>query len=147
MLIHTFRHWKENDDKWLMFAEGAISIVLGVLLTIRPDVTLLYVALMLGFWFIYSGIVRIALAIQLRKEIEGEGWMIFGGALSVILGVVLIARPDIAISSLLGLLAFFAIIAGILLIIVAFKIKKGKKFVEEKIDSVKSAIDDIKAAN
>lgn len=146
MLIHTFRHWKDNDDKWLMLAEGVISIVLGVLLTIRPDVTLLYVALLLGFWFIYSGIVRIALAIQLRKEIEGEGWMIFGGALSVILGVILIARPDIAISSLLGLLAFFAIIAGILLIIVAFKIKKGKKFIHEKVADVKGAIDDIRSA-
>lgn len=138
MLIYTFRHWKENDDKWLMFTEAVLSIVLGILLTLRPEVTLLYVALMLGFWFIYSGVVRIGLAIQLRKEIEGEGWMIVGGVLSVILGIVLIGQPGLAISSLVGLLAFFAIIAGILLIIVALKIKKGGKFIKEKVNEVLS---------
>ena len=140
MLIYTLRHWKENDDKWLMLAEAVLSIVLGVLLTMRPDVTLLYVALMLGFWFIYSGIVRIGLAIQLRKEIEGEGWLIVGGALSVIIGMILIARPEIAIASLLGLLAFFAIIAGIFMIIVAFKIRKGKKWIEDKVENVRDAL-------
>ena len=143
-LIHTIRHWKHNDDKWLLFAEAAISIVLGFLLIRYPGVTLLYVALMLAFWFIYSGVAKIGLAIQVRKEIEGEGWLIAGGAISVILGIVLLAQPDMAIAGLVGLLAFFAIIMGILMIVISFKIRKGKKWLEEKAENVRSAVEDFR---
>jgi len=139
-LVHTFRHWKGNDDKWLMFAEAAISIVLGILLLQNPQVTLLYVSLMLAFWFIYSGIVKIGLAIQVRKEIEGEGWLIAGGAISVILGIVLLARPGMAIAGLMGLLAFFAIIMGVLLVVIAFRIRKGSKWIKERMDEAEEAI-------
>ncbi|MCA6074704.1 HdeD family acid-resistance protein [Fulvivirga sedimenti] len=145
-LIHTFRHWKDNDDKWLMFAEAAISIVLGILLIRNPSITLLYVSLMLAFWFIYSGVVKIGLAIQVRKEIKGEGWLIAGGAVSVILGIVLLARPDMAIAGLIGLLAFFAIVMGILMIVISFKIRKGSKWIENKVDHAREKIEDAREA-
>ncbi len=141
-LIQTLRHWKDNDDKWLMFAAAAISIVIGILLLRNPDITLLYVSLMLSFWFIYAGVVKIGLAIQVRKEIKGEGWLIAGGAISVILGIVLLSRPDMAIAGLLGLLAFFAIFMGILMIVIAFKIRKGSKWLEGKVDNVRDKLED-----
>ena len=143
LLIHTFRHWKGNDDKWLMFAEAAISIVLGILLLRNPSVTLLYVSLMLAFWFIYSGVVKIGLAIQVRKEIKGEGWLIAGGAISVILGIILLARPGMAIAGLMGLLAFFAIIMGILMIAIALKMRKGSKWIKEEFQQAREALENM----
>jgi uncharacterized membrane protein HdeD (DUF308 family) len=143
-LIHTIRHWKGSDDKWLLFAEAAISIVLGVLLIRNPEVTLVYVSLMLAFWFIYSGVAKVGLAIQVRKEIEGEGWLIAGGAISIILGIVLLSRPGMAISGLMGMLAFFAILMGILMLVIAFKIKKGSKWIKHQMEEAREAMESAK---
>ena len=44
-------------------------------------------------WAIVIGALEIWGAIQLRKEIEGEWWLIVSGLLSIAFGALLIARP------------------------------------------------------
>ena len=52
--------------------------------------------------------------------------MIFGGALSLILGLLLFFNPLFSAGVYVNMLAIFSIIGGIMLIILAFKIKKLK---------------------
>lgn len=139
-LIATFRSWKEEEDRWLLLASGALSLILGILLFRAPGVTLLFMALTFAFWFIFSGVARIAIAVQLRKEMKGEGWLILGGALSVIFGLVLFAMPDLSLATLLMITAFFALLAGILVLMAALKLRKGDKWLEgvqEKVAGMK----------
>ncbi|MEK6481061.1 DUF308 domain-containing protein [Catalinimonas sp. 4WD22] len=81
-IIVALRSWQEKENKWLFLAEGLISLILGLLLFITPGVILIIISFTIAFWFIFSGISRIGMAIQLRKEIEGEGWLILGGVLT-----------------------------------------------------------------
>ena len=68
----------------------------------------------------------------MRKELEGEGWMILGGALSVVFGLVLFAQPDLSLGTLMTLTGIFALIAGGFLLFVGFKLRKGDKWLEER---------------
>lgn len=131
-LIGTLRSWKESEDRWLLLAEGGLSLVLGILLFRAPGVTLLFVSLTFAFWFIFSGVARIAMGVQLRKEIKGEGWMILGGALSVIFGLILFAQPGLSLGTLTVLIGIFALVAGIALLVIGFKLRKGDKWIEEQ---------------
>lgn len=139
--IKAIGSWKEREDKWLFLAEGLIGLAFGVILFLTPGVTLLIVSLFIGFWFVFVGVSRIAKAIQLRKEIEGEGWMILGGVISVIFGLLIFARPLFGIGYLMYIIGFFALLIGILLIVVSLKIQKGKSWLKDKSESFKTAID------
>ncbi|MFI4891550.1 MAG: DUF308 domain-containing protein [Steroidobacterales bacterium] len=59
----------------------------------------------------------------MRKEIEGEWWLILAGLASVVFGVLLMARPGAGALSVLWLIASYAIVFGVLLVILAFKVR------------------------
>jgi uncharacterized membrane protein HdeD (DUF308 family) len=131
-LIGAIMSWKETEDRWFILADGILSLVLGVLLLRAPEVTLLFVSLTFAFWFIFSGLARIAMGVQLRKEIKGEGWMILGGALSMIFGLYLFSQPGLSLSTLLITAAIFSLIAGVFLLFAGFKLRKGDKWLDDK---------------
>jgi uncharacterized membrane protein HdeD (DUF308 family) len=62
-------------------------------------------------------------AIRLRKEIDGEWLLVLGGRVSVVFGVLLMVQPGLGALSLLWLIATYAIVFGILLRLLAFKVR------------------------
>jgi uncharacterized membrane protein HdeD (DUF308 family) len=70
-------------------------------------------------------------AIRLRKEIEGELWMAFGGVLSVVFGIILIAAPGAGALAMLTVIAAYAFVVGLSLILLAFKLRSfGKRLTQ-----------------
>ncbi|MEJ4088877.1 HdeD family acid-resistance protein [Galbibacter orientalis] len=143
-ILAAFASWKEREDKWLILLEGAISLFLGIILLNMPGLTLLIVGFTVAFWFIFGGISRIAMGIQVRKEIEGEGWIILGGTLSVIFGLIIASSPLLGISYIMWIIAFAALLIGIVMIIIAFKLRKGNKWLKDKVEDFKEEIDETK---
>src|SRR3546814_11813921 len=74
---------------------------------------------MLSAWAILTGLLEIAAAIRLRKEIEGEWLLGLSGALSILLGlavpVALYVTPPAPTLSVAWVLATYAVIAGVVL--------------------------------
>lgn len=136
-LISLLSHLKGNDNKWLFLAEGVISIVFGLLLFRMPGLTLLIVSFIISFWFIFVGISRIAMAIQLRKEIKGEAWLIAAGVISVIFGLIIFAEPALGIGFSMYILGFAALLVGIALLVIGFKLRKGQDWLSDKKDEIK----------
>ena len=143
-LIGVISNWKTEEDKWLLVAEGALGLLLGFLVYRKPETFVSFIAFLISFWAIFSGVARIAMAIQLRKEIEGEGWLILSGILSILFGVIVFAQPGIGIATLMMIIAIFAILVGILLILLSLKLRKSGKLIEEKAESIKAGLTDIK---
>src|SRR3546814_2416504 len=75
---------------------------------------------MLSACAILTGLLEIAAAIRLRKEIEGEWLLGLSGALSILLGlavpVALYVNPPATILSVAWVIALYAVIAGVVLI-------------------------------
>ena len=87
---------------------------------------------MLAFAAIFTGILEIIAAISDRKEIEGEGWIILGGVLSVIFGGILLSKPLTSGVILVQVLGIFAIFSGVSMVFYAFRLRKlGKKLAEK----------------
>jgi len=131
-IVAAIQSWKQREDKWLILAEGGISLLLGLLLFFMPGVTLLVISFTIAFWFIFSGVARIAMAIQLRKEVKGEGWLILGGVLSVLFGLLIFARPIIGYGSLMWIIGFCSFLAGAVLVVVGLKLRKGDQLLERQ---------------
>jgi uncharacterized membrane protein HdeD (DUF308 family) len=76
-----------------------------------------------GVSWLVTGLIEIYAAISLRKEITNEGWLALAGILSVLSGLFLIFRTEEGALALVWLIAGFAIVFGIILILLALKAK------------------------
>lgn len=110
-----------HEDWWLMLLRGLLGIGIGILAFVEPGVLGLAVLFYIAIWAIATGVLEIATAIRLRREIQGEWLLILSGLLSVVFGVVLVTRPIAGALALLWLIATFAVVFGVVLVILAFK--------------------------
>jgi len=86
---------------------GVLSAIAGLILIKKPFDTLVVFTLIIGIWFVVGGIARVVSAFSDR---EGRGTTILVGLVDGVIGIVLLAWPDLG-------LATFAVIVGIGLLI------------------------------
>ncbi len=114
---------------WGIFV-GIISILAGLAVLSQPVLTALFTASfiisLVGIMIVISGISSIVTGFRLRKT-SGEWMMIFGGALSLIFGLLLLMNPLFSAMVFVYIIATFSIIGGIVLIVISFQVKKLKK--------------------
>ncbi|WP_105102847.1 HdeD family acid-resistance protein [Microbulbifer pacificus] len=108
---------------WLLFV-GITGIAAGIVTFFYPQVTALVLVIFIGAWALVRGVFEIIGAIRLRKEIDHEWLLIFAGLLSVIFGLVLLLKPGAGALALLWLIGSYAIIFGVILVWLAFRLRK-----------------------
>ena len=106
-----------------MALEGLISILAGIAAFIFPGAAVLTFFYIVVFWAIATGVMEIISAIELRKQIDNEWWLIIGGALSVIWGIFMLLYPGTAILTLLWLFGVLAIAFGVMIVLLAFRVR------------------------
>ena len=68
-------------------------------------------------------------AVRLRKIIANEWLLILAGIASVVFGIILLFQPAAGALALIWLIAAWAIISGVLFMILAFRMRNWKGFV------------------
>lgn len=105
---------------------GLLGIAAGIIALLRPGVAALALLWVIAIWAIVAGVMQISAAIRLRKEVQGEWLWILSGILTIALGLLFLARPGEGILSVTWLIATLAIVWGILLVMLSFKLKGMK---------------------
>ena len=121
---------RDSDKHWaLALVSGILGVVVGFFLLGQPILgamaTSLALVSLLAIGAILSGIFDIAWAVRVRNEIQGEGWIILLGVLSVLLGLMLLASPLLSAAALVQFAAILAVVGGIALIITAFRLRSA----------------------
>jgi uncharacterized membrane protein HdeD (DUF308 family) len=71
-------------------------------------------------WAIFTGLLKVVMAVSFRWQIE-NGWLMgLGGALSVLFGVILGFLPGAGLVTLVWLVGIYALILGVALIVLGF---------------------------
>jgi uncharacterized membrane protein HdeD (DUF308 family) len=109
--------------RWWLAIVGVAGIIAGLLAFAWPGITGGVLLLFIAVWAIIIGVLEIWGAIQLRKEIEGEWLLVLSGALSILFGAILIARPGVGALAVAWLIGWFAILIGCDFIALAFRLK------------------------
>lgn len=102
---------------------GLLGAVVGVATFFYPGITALSLLVVIAWWAILTGVFEIAAAIRLRKELTNEWMLILSGALSVAFGILLVARPNAGALSIIWLIGIYAVLYGIMLLTLAFRLK------------------------
>ena len=112
---------------WLAMIGGIIGILIGVLTIAHPFGTTLFLLYMIAVWALITGIISIITAIRLRKQISNEWYLILSGAVAVIFSFFIFAWPKAAAMTIMWIISVFAILFGILLLVLALRIRKVAK--------------------
>jgi uncharacterized membrane protein HdeD (DUF308 family) len=122
-LISAIGGHRRKEDRWLLALEGIVGVWAGVVTLRAPALTALALLLIISFWAMATGFLRIVAAIRLRKEISGELWLALSGVLSIIFALILMTQPAIGALALVWVIAGFALILGVLEIILGFELR------------------------
>jgi uncharacterized membrane protein HdeD (DUF308 family) len=111
-----------HGERWgLLILEGVVSIAAGVIAFLWPEITLLVFMLLIAFWAILSGFLMLSAAFSLNLE-HGRWWLALGGLASIIFGIALAIMPLVGAVVLTWWLGAYAIVFGILLLVLAFQL-------------------------
>jgi uncharacterized membrane protein HdeD (DUF308 family) len=109
--------------RWWLAVVGLLGIAVGILTIIMPGITAFILVLFVAAWAIISGLMQIVGAIRLRKEIDNEWMLVAVGAISVAFGVLVALQPMLGALSLVFVIGAYAIIYGIALVALAFRLR------------------------
>jgi len=110
--------------RWWLAIVGIVGVAVGALTFMLPGITALILLYTMAGWAVAIGALQIIGAIRLRKEIDNEWFLILSGAISVLFGLGVILHPGAGALALVWVIGTYAIIAGVLYIGLAFRLKK-----------------------
>ena len=126
---------KYHSNSWWMILDGLVRIGVGLIAVVWPGLTSISLVILIAIWAIITGAIGIFLAIRLRKEIQNEWILGFSSALSILLGIILVAQPTVGAMAVVFVIGFYAILFGILLIVFAIQMQNRKKSLDQLIQS------------
>jgi len=122
---------------WPLLLEGLTEVVISVLVFRWTGITTLVFLYLIAAWALVTGIWEIVAGFFMRIIIERAWILVLNGILSLLLGVFLVIFPMLGAHVLLWLIGACAILFGILLFVLALRLRKlGKK---PELQSVKTS--------
>jgi len=109
---------------WLVF-EGVLSIAVGVIVFVWPDLSALGLLYAIAAWAIALGILEMSVAFALPLTGGRSLLLAVGAMLSIAFGVVMFAHPGAGAVALLTLIAAFALVTGAMQIALAIELRAG----------------------
>lgn len=111
---------------------GVIGLLAGLVLLVWPEVTIGFLAILLGLWAIVGGILAALAAFGVRRVPgSGWGWGLFWGLVTLAFGVALVFSTGSTVAVLAWIIGLYAVLSGILLIVFGFVVRAvGKRAAE-----------------
>jgi uncharacterized membrane protein HdeD (DUF308 family) len=104
------RNLAENWKSLIL--QGAVALVIGVVMVAVPDLTARVVAILLGGFLVVYGVLSFMSASSAAKESQPATWLYVRGGLAVAGGIAILVWPGLKELTLVYMLAVFAIAAG-----------------------------------
>lgn len=89
-LSRTVKHW------YIPLIIGLLFVLMGVYIFTVPLAAYLALATFFSVTFIIAGLLEVFFAVQNSRVIQGWGWHLVTGLLTFVIGVYLVARPDLS---------------------------------------------------
>lgn len=103
---------------WMPVLRGVLLVVLGLLMLVEPLRTLAALGWIYGAFAIADGLVVLAQAFLVRRR-PGLGWWVAEAIVSIAFGLLIMAWPGLTALVLFYLLALWALVVGVMALIVA----------------------------
>jgi uncharacterized membrane protein HdeD (DUF308 family) len=112
-----------RSTEWAPYvAAGVAGVIIGVITFLDPAITDLTLVYLVAAWAFVVGVFEIVAAIDMRGTLPGAVWLGLAGALSVAFGIVIAFRPGAGLLTILWVIGFYGILAGVTRLVAAYRI-------------------------
>jgi len=115
------------ENGWLRALQaflGILSFIVGIYLLGHVSLSLLVLALLLGFYWMVHGFTDLFLGVG-HPELPARGWLILTGVLSVVAGGIVIVWPGVSLFTLTIVLGVWLIVFGAMAVIRALQMRSA----------------------
>lgn len=121
-IVSAIRAAQANERWGLLLAESILNILMGAIAILFPISAVLAFVIITAAWALLTGALMLAAAFKLDAE-RGKWWMVLAGVVSILFGVALVISPLIGAVVLTWWVGAYAIVFGIVLLILAFRLR------------------------
>ena len=126
-VVHAFDLRQVFDRWWVVLVGGLVSVAFGIAaLYYYPGLSLAFAVAWTAWWLLVTGGLALFVA-SVEKQIGVSwGWTLAFGILSIVVGGLAIMNPPITLATLMGLIAEFGIVGGVVHLIGAYRLSSFK---------------------
>ncbi|MGB5761854.1 MAG: HdeD family acid-resistance protein [Sedimenticolaceae bacterium] len=125
-LVDAFRAEGWKAKLWEMLI-AVIYVAAGIVMLLNPGASAVWFTLFIAAFLFASGILRIITGFQIREQVKGWGWTVFGGVASTVLAIMIWAQWPVSGLWVIGMfIAVEMIMQGTSMISIALAAKASK---------------------
>ncbi len=131
--IQFFAKGEEKDDYASLVFRGIVLAAIGLFLIIKPDFIFKVIAFGCGFYMLFSGIVSISNAFDIKRA--GQDWIfpMVLASVTAVLGFVILINPLAPLNAAITILGIALIVSGIANFISCVSVKRKVKDIEKQL--------------
>lgn len=108
---------------WTLVLAGFVGVGAGVVTFFWPGLTALALMYVIAVWAMVMGALQIGAAVRLRQVITNEWWLGLAGALSIVLGGLLMIAPGVGALAMVLWIGAWAVVHGISLVALGIRLR------------------------
>jgi uncharacterized membrane protein HdeD (DUF308 family) len=123
-IVAAVRAAQAHERWWPFLVEGIVGIAIAAITYFEPHVTAFALYFTIAAWAFLTGILEIVAAIQLRKQVANELWLLLGGILSLLFGALMVWNPLTGAVAIVWVIGAYAVMFGITMISLSLRLRK-----------------------
>jgi uncharacterized membrane protein HdeD (DUF308 family) len=123
-------HINFSREKLAMRIESILDFVFGILLFFNPFMTFILYPLLIGYWILCVGIIKIIVSFLVRKHMRGWVFILVVGILSFAFAMGIIYSPSTRAKDITLVIGAFFVTLGAVLIFDSVKLKRKHETID-----------------
>jgi uncharacterized membrane protein HdeD (DUF308 family) len=137
--VHAFELRSLLPQWWVLLLSGLVNLAFGIAaIYYYPTLSLAFAVVWAAWWLFLTGGLEIYAAIVERRMGVSWGWTMALGVVSIIAGVLAFMNPPVTLAAIMGLIAGFAIVSGIVLLVGAYRLSSAKQEISNVMHSARA---------
>ena len=120
-LIGSILNYRTAVDWWVYLVIGMLEIGVVIIIFVRPEITGTVLAILIGLWALFKGLIELMAGIALRDEVRGEWILILAGIMTIVFGVFALMLPFTESVAAIWMLGLYAMLNGTLWVVIGFE--------------------------
>ena len=124
-IVAGVRAAESHQRWWPLVLDGVVDIAAGAVALLLPGLTVLAFVILLAVWAVISGVLELYAGFTLDKT-HGRWWLIAGGVVSIVWGILLFIAPYVGALVLTLWLGAYALFFGVSLLVLAYRLRERR---------------------